>query len=121
MTLPLTASVLCLRCLARTREPIRTHDIAAEILSRSRSIALLKVHVSNTNAIARRRARALHASHNIRLQRPTHVANGQIAYLKLRRITLPRKPRVRITLRHVKGLQGVGDREVAYGHVAEVA
>lgn len=105
-----------------TLEPIRSGNVATQILLSSRAIIhFLEVHIANADARARRCARALHAGHDVCLQRPAHCADGKIADVELGSVALPSEARVGVALCHVEGLQCVFDREVAYGHVAEVS
>lgn len=105
-----------------TLEPIRSDDVATQILLSSRAIVdFLEVHVANADARARSCARALHAGHDVCLQRPAHRADGKITDVELGSVTLPREARVGVALCHVEGLQRVFDRKIAYGHVAEVS
>jgi hypothetical protein len=110
------------RRLPRTLKPFRRLNMTTQIPPRHRpSIRSSKQHIANPDPLTRRRARALHTSHNISLQRPAHRLNREITDLKLRSIALSGEARVGVALGNVKGLQGVLRHGVAEGDVAEVA
>lgn len=110
-----------LRRLAITLKPLRLLDIPTQIFRRLAPTRHIKAHILRRDFLARHLARTLHAGHNIGLQRPPPVLNGDIPDLEGRRVALPREAGVGIALRDVKGLLGVGYCEVAHAHVAQVA
>jgi hypothetical protein len=114
-------TLLGLRCLPSTLETTRLHDVATQVLLRRRPSIRTEQHIVKTDPRARRRARALHASHDISLQRPAHSINRKVADLEFRSVALPGEARVRVALRDVESLQGVLGHGVAQGDVAEVA
>jgi hypothetical protein len=114
-------ALLGLRCLPSTLKPIRVLNIAAQVLLRRRPSIRTKQHIAKTDPRARRRTGALHASHDISLQRPAHGVDGKVADLEFGSVALPGKARVRVALRDVESLQGVLGHGVAEGDVAEVA
>lgn len=114
-------ALLGLRCLPRTFETTRLHDVAAQVLLRRRPSIRTEQHIADADPRARRRTRALHASHDISLQRPAHGVDGKVADLEFGGVALSGEARVRVALRDVEGLQGVLGHGVAQGDVAEVA
>jgi hypothetical protein len=82
-------TLLGLRCLPSTLKPTRLHDVAAQVLLRRRPSIRTKQHIADADPRARRRTGALHASHDISLQRTAHSVDGKVADLEFGGVALP--------------------------------